>query len=244
MNTSLTRQFARAALIAAALCSFALPGHAGPPLKGEVLEVREAAPYTYLRLKTDAGETWAAVTSAPVKKGARVTVVNTLEMQNFESKALNRRFDKVVFGTVADPNAPAPSAPPAATAQASPHGAGGMMAAPKATVSTVGKVPKATGGDARTVEEVVSGKSALKDKSVSVRAQVVRVNNGIMGKNWIHVQDGSGQAAQGTHDILVTSQDQVAVGDVVTINGRVRTDVELGQGYSYAVMIDGATLRK
>ena len=244
MNTSLTRPFARAALIAAVLCSFAVPGHAGPPLKGEVMEVRDAAPYTYLRLKTSAGETWAAVMAVPVKKGAQVTVVNTLEMQNFESKALNRRFDKVVFGTVADPNAPAPSAPPATTAQASPHGTGGMMAAPKATASTVGKVPKATGGDARTVEEVVSGKSALKDKSVSVRAQVVRVNNGIMGKNWIHVQDGSGKPAAGTHDVLVTSKDTVAVGDIVTVKGTVRTDVKVGPGYDYAVLIEDASVRK
>ena len=239
MKTFLTRLFALAA-ISAALGAFSIPVHAGPPLKGEVLEVREAPPYTYLRLKTEAGETWAAVTAVPVKKGAQVTVVNTLVMQDFESKALKRKFDKVVFGTLGDPNAPAAAAP----TQASPHGAGGMMPAPKASVATVGKVAKASGSDARTVEEVIAGKTGLKDKSVSVRAQVVRVNNGIMGKNWIHVQDGSGKAAAGTHDILVTSKDTVAVGDIVTVKGTVRTEVKIGQGYDYAVLIEDASIRK
>ena len=224
------------ALASAVFAAPAMPGSraAAPPLQGEVLEVRDAPPYTYLRLKTSAGETWAAVTAAPVKKGAKVTIVNPLEMRDFDSKALGRRFDRVVFGTVADGQATTAGAAPAA----------GTMAAPRPAAPMVGRIAKASGSDARTVEEVVRGKATLKDKPVAVRAQVVKVNNGIMGKNWIHVQDGSGQAAQGTHDILVTSQDQVAVGDVVTINGRVRTDVELGQGYSYAVMIDGATLRK
>ena len=118
------------------------------------------------------------------------------------------------------------------------------MPAPKAQVATVGKVPKASGKDARTVEEVIAGKSALKDKAVSVRAQVVRVNNGIMGKNWLHVQDGSGQAAAGTHDILVTSKDSAAVGDIVTVKGTVRTDVKVGPGYDYAVLIEDASVRK
>jgi hypothetical protein len=65
-----------------------------------------------------------------------------------------------------------------------------------------------------------------------------------MGKNWFHVQDGSGAAGAGTNDILVTSKDTVAVGDVVHIKGTVRTDVKLGSGYDYAVLIEDASLKK
>jgi hypothetical protein len=65
-----------------------------------------------------------------------------------------------------------------------------------------------------------------------------------MGKNWLHVQDGSGTAGAGTNDVLVTSKDQAAIGDVVNIKGTVRTDVKLGAGYDYAVMIEDASLRK
>jgi hypothetical protein len=209
------------------------------PLKGEVLEVRDAAPYTYLRLKTAEGETWAAVTAAPVKKGEKVTIQNPAVMQNFESKSLNKTFDKIVFGSLADPTAPA------AAAKSNPHGtmSGAATGAPAAAAPVI-KVAKASGSDARTVAEVVGGKSALKDKPVSLRGQVVKANLGIMGKNWFHVQDGSGSAGAGTNDILVTSKDVVAVGDVVNVKGTVRTDVKVGPGYDYAVLIDDATLRK
>jgi uncharacterized protein YdeI (BOF family) len=210
------------------------------PLKGEVLEVRDAPPYTYLRLKTGEGETWAAVTQVPVKKGAQVSIDNPMVMENFQSKSLGRTFDKIVFGTLAGPKAAAPAA------QAMPHaGMGTRPGAPAAAASVpVVKVAKATGSDARTVAEVVTGKTALKDKSVSLRGQVVKANLGIMGKNWFHVQDGSGSAGAGTNDLLVTSKDVAAVGDVVDIKGTVRTDVKLGSGYDYAVLVDDASLKK
>ena len=226
-------------ILALATLLFCSVGFAAP-LKGEVLEVREAPPYTYLRLKTSAGETWAAVTAAPVKKGAQVSIDNPMVMENFESKSLKKTFDKIVFGTLTDPNAPA------AAAKAGPHGSmgGPIVGAPTAATPPAVKVAKASGSDARTVAEVVGGKSTLKDKSVSLRAQVVKVNLGIMGKNWFHVQDGSGSAGAGTNDILVTSKDVAAVGDVVLVKGTVRTDVNVGPGYDYAVLIENASLKK
>jgi len=220
----------------------AAPAPAAAPLKGEVQEVHPAGPYTYLRLKTAQGETWAAVNAAPVRKGAQVAIANPMVMENFESKALKRTFDRIVFGSLADPIAPAPTAPSAAAAVPSPHGT--TAAAKPAAPPVVAKVSKATGPDARTVEEVHAGKGRLKDRSVSLRGQVVKVNSGIMGKNWLHLQDGSGSAAGGTNDILVTTKDSAVVGDVVIIKGTVRTDVKLGAGYEYAVLIEDATVRK
>jgi hypothetical protein len=222
-------------LAAAAWTAQAMPAQsAGGTLKGEVLETRNVDSYTYLRLKTSTGETWAAVPTATVKKGAQVTLANTMEMENFESKTLKRKFDKIVFGTLVDPNAK----PAAAAPMGAPHGAPAPAAVP------VAKVAKATGPDAKTVAEVVGGKALLKGKSVLVRGQVVKMNAGIMGKNWVHLQDGSGSAGAGTNDILVTTQDMAAVGDVVTVKGTVRTDVNLGSGYAYAVLIEDAALRK
>ena len=79
----------------------------------------------------------------------------------------------------------------------------------------VEKVAKATGPDARTVAEVISGRTALKDKEVTIRGKVVKVTSGILGKNWLHLQDGSGSAATGTHDLVVTTTDTTAIGAVV-----------------------------
>jgi hypothetical protein len=229
---NLSRLLAALLLGASALACVG-PAFAQAPTKGEVLEVRDVDMYTYLRLKTAQGETWAAVEKTPVKVGAQVSISNPMVMQNFESKALKKTFDKIVFGSLADPS------PAAAAKGASPHAGMGAVAAVAAPVA---KLSKATGADARSVAEVLDGKAKLKDKAVTLHAQVVKANFGIMGKNWFHVQDGSGAA--GANDILVTSQDKAAVGDVLTIKGTVRTDVSLGSGYDYAVMVENASLRK
>jgi hypothetical protein len=220
-------------LLGAAGLACASPAATNAPTQGEVLEVREVDMYTYLRLKTAQGETWAAVSKTPVKVGAQVSIDHPMVMQNFESKALKKTFDKIVFGTLADPSRPA------ATNAAMAHG---NMAAAAAPVVT--RLGKASGADARNVAEVVDGRTGLKGKSVTLHVQVVKASLGIMGKNWFHVQDGSGTAGAGSNDLLVTSQDKAAVGDVLTVKGTVRTDVSLGSGYDYPVLVENASLRK
>jgi hypothetical protein len=219
-------------LVIAGLATQAMPPPQATELKGEVLETMNVESYSYLRLKTREGEIWAAVPATTAKKGSQVTIGNVMMMENFESKTLKRKFDKIVFGTLVDPNAKA------GAAKTAPHGAAPATSAP------VAKVAKATGPEGKTVAEVVSGRTALKGKPVLVHGQVVRFNAGIMGKNWIHLQDGSGSAKDSTHDILVTTMDQAAVGDIVNARGTVRTDVNLGQGYAYAVLIEEAAIRK
>lgn len=246
---------ARAAWLIAACLPLAT--FAAPPvlqdraISGEVLESRDVDAYTYLRLKTAQGEVWAAVMKAPVKKGAQVTVGNASVMNGFASRTLNKTFDHIVFGSLVDPKAaPAAAAkadPKATTTAAAPAGAGALPPGhPKSEIVAMKTepVPKATGADARTVAEVWKGKSSLKDKPVTVRARVVKVNNGIMGKNWVHVRDGSGSAADGSDDILVTTKDAASLGDVVLVKGTVRTDVKLGGGYDFAVLIEDAAVRK
>jgi hypothetical protein len=219
-------------LAAAGFAAQATPAQQATTVKGEVLETRSVESYTYLRLKTGEGEIWAAVPTSTVKQGAQVTIGNAMTMENFESKTLNKKFDKIVFGQLVDPNAK-PAAPPGAAPAVA-------ASAPAATV----KVAKATGPDAKTIAEVVKGKSALKDKTVLVRGRVVKVSRGILGKNWLHLQDGSGSAADGTNDIVVTTKNEAAIGDIVTARGKVRTDVDVGSGYTFAALIEDATVTK
>ena len=222
---------ATATVVALLLAAAGLAAQASP-LKGEVLEAKDVESYTYLRLKTAQGEQWAAVPAAAVKKGAIVTIDNPATMSNFHSKSLNKTFDTIVFGQLAGPAGPAAAAP---------HGAAAPAAA---TAGPAIKVAKASGPEARTVAEVIAGKASLKDKAVLVRGQVVKVSSGILGKNWLHLQDGSGSAAAGSNDILVTTKDLAAVGDIISARGTVRTDVTVGPGYAYAVLIEDAALRK
>lgn len=204
-------------------------------VKGEVLEVRDVESYTYLRLKTRDGETWAAVGKTPVKKGAEVIIENTMVMKNFESKSLKKTFPTIVFGTLGGAGG---SMPVAGNGMATAH-SGIAKTADGGDIN----VPKAIGANARTVAEIMTKGAELKDKPVLVRGKVVKYNPGIMGKNWIHLRDGSGSVTASTNDVLVTTMNQAKAGDIVTVKGIVRTDKDFGSGYSYKVLIEEATLQ-
>ena len=209
-------------------------------VKGEVLEVTDVESYTYLRLKTPEGEVWAAVGKAQVKKGAQVTIENPTMMNNFTSKSLNRTFDKIVFGNLGGAAGSAPSAKGAAApAVASMH-----MSPAKAGDAVDVKIDKATGPNARTVAEIFAKRGELKGKNVVVRAKVVKFSPEIMGKNWLHVRDGSGSDQDGSNDLIVTTKESAKVGDVVVISGVIKTDVDLGAGYAYKVLVEEAKLQK
>lgn len=230
----------RKLLLGLALAMFACTGWAADapgaaaPLAGKVLEVKDVDSYTYLRLKTKDGETWAAVSKAPVKVGADVAIANPTVMTNFESKTLKKTFDRIVFGSLATPGASAASPDMGAmhAGMAKPVDAGNI------------KVAKAAGPDARTVAEVNTKRTDLKGKPVAVRGQVVKFTPGVMGKNWVHLRDGSGVEADGSNDIVVTTLDETKIGDVVLVKGVVATDRDLGSGYKYKVLIEEATLQK
>jgi hypothetical protein len=248
----------------------AAPGAAAPAsqvMRGKVLEKLDAPPYSYLKLKTDSGETWAAVPAADVKVDEEVGVTNSFPMQNFESKSLNRKFDVVYFGTLDGGHGPGDGHDhgPQAGAPAGmggPMGGGAMGAGapqlpPGMTMGTqhktaaagpsdvkVEKVAKAQGADARTVAEVYAQKASLGDKPVTIRAKVVKFSPGIMGRNWIHLRDGTGTAEKADHDLTVTTSEDTEVGQVVTIKGVVRTDKDFGSGYAYPVIVEDAKISK
>lgn len=236
----------------------AAPEAALVTVSGTVLETMDAAEYTYMRLKTASGETWAAINKTKIAKGDAVTVTNAMVMDGFQSKTLNRTFDHILFGVLATPGAPAAAAPaapmasghqPAAGAAAPPpptqeqmaaqHGqaAGGPADAPDV------KVPKAEGSNAKTVAELWAQRASLKGKEVAVKAKIVKVTNGVMGKNWLHVRDGSGSKAAKDNDLTVTTDVVAKVGDVVTVTGAVSVDKDFGAGYAYPVIIENAKLK-
>ena len=226
-----------------------------PPgtLTGTILETMDSGGYTYLRLKTAGGEVWAAVNQAAVKKGATVTVVNGMTMDGFESKTLKRKFDHIVFGSLASGASAAAPAGAAASASSQPTMDPQVLAgiaAPHASVASgpadVGEisVKKAEGKDARTVAEIFAGKVALKDSLVAVRGKVVKYNPGILGRNWIHLRDGSGSRDKLDDDITVTTTGTTAVGDVVLVRGTLHLDRDFGAGYAYTVILEDAELVK
>jgi hypothetical protein len=222
------------------------PAAAGGTLSGKVTEKIDAAQYTYLKLQTAQGEQWAAVPQTATAVGTTVTVLNPMWMKDFKSQTLDRTWDRIAFGTLQGEGAAQGQAqlPPG-----HPPTSGGQGAMPPghpspSSASDVGevKVPKAAGPDGRTVADVYAQKASLKGQKVAVRGKVVKVTNGVMGKNWLHLRDGSG--AGSTADLTVSSEGTAAMGDIVTVTGVVHLDRDLGAGYHYDVLLEDAQVQK
>jgi hypothetical protein len=230
---------------------------------GSVVETMNAANYTYLRLDTGDEKIWAATIQIDVKVGDRLVVPLEMSMRNFHAEKLGRDFPIIYFsssvsregGAPVVPVGAAPAAAPdgqaAPAAQAAPAGQG-MPAMPaghppvggaaKAPVTVTEVIPPAPGG--RSVADVWAQRTALAGKPVVVRGKVVKFLAGIMGRNWIHLQDGTGNAKDGTNDITVTTEATVAAGDLVTATGILVIDKDFGSGYRYAAIVENATIAK
>lgn len=131
-----------------------------------------------------------------------------------------------------------------AAQQASPHGGGMSIGSPRIQFHKDIRVEKAVGPESHNVAELYSLKDGLSGKVVTVRGQVVKVSLGIMGKNWLHIQDGSGDAAKGDYDLTVTTATEAVVGDTVLVKGTFVTNKDFGHGYLYDIIIEDAEVQR
>lgn len=214
------------------------------PLSGKVLQTMDSGGYTYIYIQKKNGEkVWVASMATPVTVGSRVSFKGGMEMVDFESKSLKRKFDKIIFADAAVSDSPAKSAPAAPSNNKDRSPTGGSKAAASVKDAKIA-VSKATGANAYTVQEIFASSAKLNNKKVVVRGKVVKVSTGIMGKNWIHIQDGTGTQAKNNHNLVCTSQNTADVGDVVTVSGVLAKDKDFGAGYKYNVIVEEATIKK
>jgi hypothetical protein len=221
----------------------AAPSQSGPQtVTGTVVETMDAANYTYVRVKTNTAEVWAATGQFKVAVGDRVTVPLEMPMQDFHSMALKRDFPLIYFTSHIDREGQSTAAMMPGHEQAAPgmmSGHPAMGGAPPAQGEAT-KVAPAAGG--MTIADLWTKRAGLAGKNVTVRGRVVKFNGGILDRNWIHIQDGTGTAKDGSNDLTITSQDMVKVGDIITATGKVVLNKDFGAGYSYGLMVEGATI--
>ena len=210
-------------------------------IAGKVPQTMNGGGYTYVYIEQANGKkNWVAVQETPVKVGADMVFQPGMEMGAFESKALKRTFDSIVFSNGVVSGAATSVVDPGKGQGVSP-GSQGASADKAKKIS----VEKATGQNATTVEGAYKNSAKLNKKKVVIRGQVVKFSSGIMNKNWIHIQDGTGSAKKKNHNLVCTSSTGIAdVGDVVTITGTLIKDRDFGAGYKYPVIIEDAKVSK
>jgi hypothetical protein len=214
----------------------AAPAPARPAVSGitgRVVETINAGRYTYVHVDTGTEKIWTATPGFQGKVGDRVVVPEGMAMPNYHSQILNRDFDLVYFVTTITVAGKEKSPSQQARKPVEHPPISGAGSASRIEVSGI---EKAEGG--KTVAEIFAGKGELAGKPVRVRGKVVKLTSGIMGKNWLHVQDGSG--SEGANDLTVTTDVMVKVGDLVLISGVVSIDRDFGFGYKYDAILEDA----
>jgi hypothetical protein len=208
---------------------------------GKVVETMNSGGYTYVCLEKLGKKIWVAVPEMKVVVGKDMAFQPGQEMTDFASKSLGRTFDSIIFSGGPAEGPQSAGGLPASHNSAMLDGAGSKTAASPADKTV--KVEKAAGPNAYTVGEIFAKRTALHKKAVVVRGKVVKVSVGIMGMNWIHLQDGTGDQKKSTHNLVATSDEQPIVGDVVTIKGIVYKDKDFGSGYKYNVILEKAKIQ-
>ena len=191
-----------------------------------VTEIIQSSNYTYLKLKEGRQEYWAAVPKFEARTGQTYYYNKAGEMTDFKSKELNRTFNSIWFieGLSDQP-----------ISVKNPHT---MTTTGRKTVNrdTNISIKPAEGGI--TISGLFSNKSQYANQKIRINGQVVKFSPDIMNKNWIHIQDGT--EASGVYDLVVTTNEVVQVGDIVTFEGTIVVDKDFGYGYKYDVIMENA----
>jgi hypothetical protein len=213
-----------------ALSATEQPAEKGSSTTGKVVETMNSGRYTYVQIDTGDKKIWAAAPQFRVKLGDAVIVPNGMAMVNYHSQTLDRTFDRVYFV-------------PSVTVMGATRASGGVpeerpreSREDEAVEVDFSEIKKAEGG--KTVAELFKNKASLVGEKVACRGKVVRFTAGVMGKNWIHLRDGTGVA--GANDLTVTTDAIAGVGDTVLVRGTVVADRDFGFGYRYSLIIEDA----
>ena len=206
-------------------CACALGLHAGDIFEGIVVDVVHGGGYTYMQIDDTKKKYWVAVEGAPVEKGMEVRFQEELRAKNFESKALNRTFDEIVFASNLQHRTNVPEK--------------GNLDLVKEHVE---KSPYQKAGTL-SIKEAWEKRESLNGKTISISGKVVKASPNILERNWIHIQDGTGEGSE-VGRIVFTSKELPKVGDIVTAKGVVATNKDFGSGYSYKIIVENATFSK
>ncbi len=205
--------------------------------KAVVLEAIDAGTYTYVRLKAEDQEFWAAITARPVEIGKTYVFAEGMMMKDFESKQLGKTFDSVMFiQDFGELSAAKNEAPASGFKQSDPH------SHTKTRMHQQIEVQPAKGGE--TIAGIFDNLGNLGGNKVTVRGQVVKISKNIMNRNWIHIQDGTKSGKY--YDLTITTYDPVnfSIGDVVTFTGILSVDKDFGAGYRYDAIVENASVEQ
>jgi hypothetical protein len=201
---------------------------AKPVITGEIVETMDTGDYTYVLVRDGERSVWAAAEKFQAVVGDTITVPDGMLVKNFDSPSLGRSFDEIYFvESILAPRKAAPA--PAAAADFEPY---------KEEVQAAIAPPD--GGVS--IADVYAQRDTWSGKEVTVRGRVTKFTQRVMGRNWMHLSDGSGTGDD--KDLTVTTQGLAEIGDIVTATGTLTLNEDFGYSYQYPVLLNDAQITR
>ncbi len=199
---------------------------------GTVVETFDAGGFTYVKLDNGRETFWAAGPLTTLTPGAMVAIFTGMPMEDYHSKSLDRTFELIYFTEkiITDSHKAGADAP---VDEPDPH-AGITRAADDAPVAGIEALD-----DGETIASIRAKKDSLAGQKVRVRGKVVKYTRAVMGRNWLHIRDGSSG-----EDLTVTTSDSAALGDVIVVEGTLAANRDFGYGYVYELILEDATVTR
>lgn len=200
-----------------------------PLHKVTVNEILQGSRYTYLNVTEDGNPYWIVLPKKEVEKGATYYYRGGLKKTNFKSAEHDRVFEEVylVSDVSKNPNM------------------FGVDGSDPQELSAAGSVPEDNskiepppGGI--TIAELFANSKKYNGQTVRVKGRCVKLNNMIMDRNWVHIEDGSLENSE--DDLTVTTTENVALGAIVAFEGRITLNKDFGAGYKYDIIMEDARL--
>lgn len=198
--------------------------------KIELKEVIQTTSYTYLFVQQDTASLWMAIPKMEAEAGEIYYYHGGMEMRDFKSKELDRTFESILFlNGLVDPDIVEGKKPGDDNQE---------KKIEKKEEPEIINIQPAEGGIS--ISELLANKNKYKGKSVRIRGKVIKYNTGIMGRNWIHLDDGSCETAG--CDLTATSTEETMNGEIITIEGTITLDKDFGAGYFYSLIMEDARI--
>jgi hypothetical protein len=191
-----------------------------------VNEILNTEKYSYLHVSESEEKYWIAIPRKEVQVGNTYFYKGGLLKKNFESKEYNRVFETIYLVSDVIPHPLNVVSPETHTANEKDD----ISFVPVRVASAVGSIK---------LSELFSDPEKYNGKLILVTGQCVKVNPMIMGRNWVHIRDGSGENL----DLTITTTENVSIDAIVSFEGTIALNKDFGAGYRYDVIMETATLR-
>jgi len=203
----------------------------------KVVETMSSAGYTYIRVEEKGIKYWIAIPETQVSVGEEISFYEQMLMEDFTSRSLNRTFDRILFVGAINKGTELPTQ---AKAAPSPN----KKALEQHLETQTTKDPGKPVGQF-SISEVYDKKAELSGKVIEVKGRIVKISQQIMGRDWVHIKDGTGTEQEKNNKLIFRATHAgVAVDDEVVAKGVLFTNKDFGYGYHYPVIVEDTLFSK